>query len=137
MLKLKDAIEKIPSRENHAMVKNQFWCSAESEEDNTSGTGVLEAPAKPTLKKPSLYRVTLLNDDYTPMEFVVEILQVFFGMSRDKATQVMLTVHTSGKATCGIFPRDIAETKSAQVNQCAKDNEHPLVSEIEPVADDE
>ena len=127
----------MPLRENYAMVKNQFWCSAGSEEDGASATGILEAPAKPTLKKPSLYRVTLLNDDYTPMEFVVEILQVFFGMSREKATQVMLTVHTSGKATCGIFPRDIAETKSAQVNQCAKDNEHPLVSEIEPVADDE
>ena len=127
----------MPSREKHAMVINQLWCSAGSEEDGASGTGVLEAPAKPTLKKPSLYRVTLLNDDYTPMEFVVEILQAFFGMSREKATQVMLTVHTSGKATCGIFPRDIAETKSAQVNQCAKDNEHPLVSEIEPVADDE
>ena len=119
------------------MFKNQTWCSAENEEDSDSSAGVLEAPAKPTLKKPSFYKVTLLNDDYTPMEFVVEILQVFFGMSRDKATQVMLTVHTSGKATCGIFPRDIAETKSAQVNQCAKDNEHPLVSEIEPVADDE
>ena len=127
----------MPLRENYAMVKNQFWCSAGIEEDGASGTGILEAPAKPTLKKPSLYRVTLLNDDYTPMEFVVEILQVFFGMSREKATQVMLTVHTRGKATCGIFPRDIAETKSAQVNQCAKDNEHPLVSEIEPVADDE
>ena len=119
------------------MVKNQFWCSSGSEGDGAYGTGVLEAPAKPALKKPSLYRVMLLNDDYTPMEFVVEILQAFFGMSREKATQVMLTVHTSGKATCGIFPRDIAETKSAQVNQCAKDNEHPLVSEIEPVADDE
>ena len=89
------------------------------------------------LKRPRKHKVVLHNDDYTPMEFVVEILQLFFGMSRDKATQVMLTVHTSGKATCGIFPRDIAETKSAQVNQCAKDNEHPLVSEIEPVADDE
>ena len=67
------------------MVINQLWCSAGSEEDGASGTGVLEAPAKPTLKKPSLYRVTLLNDDYTPMEFVVEILQVFFGMSREKS----------------------------------------------------
>ena len=124
-------------KEKYSVFKNQTRCSAENEEDSDSGTGVLEAPAKPTLKKPSFYRVTLLNDDYTPMEFVVEILQVFFGMSREKATQVMLTVHTRGKATCGIFPRDIAETKSAQVNQCAKDNEHPLVSEIEPVADDE
>ena len=136
-MKLWGTMEKMPLREKDAVVKNQFWCSAEDEEDGDSGTGVIEAPAKPTLKKPSLYRVTLLNDDYTPMEFVVEILQAFFGMNREKATQVMLTVHTSGKATCGIFPRDIAETKSAQVNQCAKDNEHPLVSEIEPVADDE
>ena len=130
-------MEKMVSREGCCLFKDGVWCSAEDEGDGDRGTGVLEAPSKPTLKKPSLYRVTLLNDDYTPMEFVVEILQAFFGMDREKATQVMLTVHTSGKATCGIFPRDIAETKSAQVNQCAKDNEHPLVSEIEPVADDE
>ena len=104
--------------------------------ETEGGAGVIEAPSKPALKKPSFYQVIMLNDDYTPMEFVVEILQSFFGMDREKAPQVMLTVHTNGKATCGIFPRDIAETKSAQVNQCAKDNEHPLVSEIEPVADD-
>ena len=132
-------MEKMLLRENGYVLKDGFWCSEENEGDGDGdrGTGVLEAPSKPKLKKPSLYRVTLLNDDYTPMEFVVEILQAFFGMDREKATQVMLAVHTSGKATCGIFPRDIAETKSAQVNQCAKDNEHPLVSEIEPVADDE
>ena len=131
------AMEKMLLREEGSLLKDGFRCSAENEGDGERGTGLLEAPEKPALKKPSLYRVTLLNDDYTPMEFVVEILQAFFGMDREKATQVMLTVHTSGKATCGIFPRDIAETKSAQVNQCAKDNEHPLVSEIEPVADDE
>ena len=124
-------------REDGCLLNDGSRCSAEGEGDGDRDTGLLEAPAKPALKKPSLYRVTLLNDDYTPMEFVVEILQAFFGMDREKATQIMLTVHTSGKATCGIFPRDIAETKSAQVNQCAKDNEHPLVSEIEPVADDE
>ena len=101
------------------------------------GTGVLEAPVEPKLKKPPLYKVVLLNDDYTPMEFVVEILQMFFGMNREKATQVMLAVHTIGKATCGIYPRDIAETKSAQVNQYAQDNQHPLVSEIEAVDDDD
>jgi len=128
---------KMLSKKVWGAVKVEYRCSAESDSDGERGTGLLEAPARPALKKPSLYRVTLLNDDYTPMEFVVEILQTFFGMDREKATQVMLTVHTSGKATCGIFPRDIAETKSAQVNQCAKDNEHPLVSEIEPVADDE
>ena len=100
-------------------------------------TGVLEAPAEPKIKKPPLYRVVLLNDDYTPMEFVVEVLQTFFGLDRERATQVMLAVHTQGKATCGIFPRDIAETKSAQVNQYAQENQHPLISEIEAVEDDD
>ena len=99
--------------------------------------GVVEAPAEPKLKKPPLYKVVLLNDDYTPMEFVVEILQMFFGMNREKATQVMLAVHTVGKATCGIFTRDIAETKSAQVNQYAQENQHPLVSDIEAIDDDD
>lgn len=99
--------------------------------------GVLEAPVEPKLKKPPLFKVVLLNDDYTPMEFVVEVLQMFFGMDREKATQIMLAVHTTGKATCGIYPRDIAETKSAQVNQYAQDNQHPLISEIEAVEDDD
>ncbi len=100
-------------------------------------TGLLEAPVEPKLRKPPLYKVVLLNDDYTPMEFVVEVLQTFFGMDREKATQVMLSVHTQGKAICGIFPRDIAETKSAQVNQYAQENQHPLISEIEAVEDDD
>ena len=100
-------------------------------------TGVLEAPAEPKIKKPPLYRVSLLNDDYTPMEFVVEVLQTFFGLDRERSTQVMLAVHTQGKATCGIFPRDIAETKSAQVNQYAQENQHPLISEIEAVEDED
>ncbi len=99
--------------------------------------GILEAPVEPKLKKPPLFKVVLLNDDYTPMEFVVEVLQMFFGMDRERATQIMLAVHTIGKATCGIFPRDIAETKSAQVNQYAQENQHPLVSEIEAVDDDD
>ncbi len=93
--------------------------------------GVVEAPAKPKLKQPALYKVIMLNDDFTPMEFVVEVLQVFFAMNREKATQIMLAVHTTGKGTCGIFTRDVAETKSAQINQYAQDNQHPLVSEIE------
>ena len=104
----------------------------DDESEHDRGTGVIEAPAKPKLKQPSMYKVVLLNDDYTPMEFVVEVLQMFFGMNREKATQVMLAVHTMGKATCGIFTRDVAETKSAQVNQYAQDNQHPLVSDIEP-----
>ncbi|MBD3646073.1 MAG: ATP-dependent Clp protease adaptor ClpS, partial [Pseudomonadales bacterium] len=62
-----------------------------------------------------------------------QVLQIFFGMDREKATQVMLAVHTTGKATCGIFTRDIAETKSTQVNQYAQENNHPLVSDVEAV----
>lgn len=91
--------------------------------------------AKPQLKRPSMYRVVLLNDDYTPMEFVVEILETFFHMNREKATQVMLTVHTHGKGVCGVFTRDVAETKAAQVNQYSRDNQHPLLAEIEALED--
>ncbi len=102
------------------------------QDDNTDrGIDIVEAPAKPKLKKPPMYKVVLLNDDYTPMEFVVEVLQIFFGMNREKATQIMMAVHTTGKGTCGIFTRDIAETKSAQVNQYAQEHQHPLVSDIE------
>ena len=103
------------------------------ESSSEKGADVLELPARPKLKRPSLYKVVLLNDDYTPMEFVIDVLQEFFSMNREKATQIMLAVHTTGKGTCGIFSRDVAETKSAQVNQYAQDNEHPLVSIIEAV----
>jgi len=97
--------------------------------------GLAVQESKPQLKPPSMYQVVLLNDDYTPMEFVVEILEFFFNMSREKATQVMLTVHTQGKGVCGIFTRDIAETKAAQVNQYAKEHQHPLLAEIEALDD--
>lgn len=85
----------------------------------------------PELEEPPLYRVILHNDDYTPMEFVVEVLQTFFAMDHEKAVQIMLAVHTQGKATCGIFTRDIAETKSQQVNQYARDCQHPLLCDID------
>ncbi|RYZ78122.1 MAG: ATP-dependent Clp protease adapter ClpS [Moraxellaceae bacterium] len=103
--------------------------------DSEGNLAVLES--KPKLKRPPLYKVMLLNDDYTPMDFVVEILEKFFSMNREKATHVMLTVHTHGKAVCGVYTRDIAETKSAQVNQYAREHQHPLLSEIEAVEDDE
>jgi ATP-dependent Clp protease adaptor protein ClpS len=89
------------------------------------------APEKPALKRPARYRVVLLNDDYTPMDFVVDVLMKFFGMNEEKATQVMLLVHTQGKAVCGVYTRDIAETKAAQVNQYSSECEHPLLCEIE------
>ncbi len=87
--------------------------------------------AKPALKPPSMYKVILLNDDYTPMDFVVEVLRIFFNMEQEKATQVMLAIHTQGKAVCGIFPRDIAETKAAQVNQYSRECKHPLLCEVD------
>ena len=78
-----------------------------------------------------MYKGLLLNDDFTPMEFVVHILENFFSMTREKATQIMLVVHSEGKAVVGIYPRDIAETKSEQVNLYAQENDHPLMSSIE------
>ena len=93
--------------------------------------GLLVQEAKPKLKRPPQYKVVLLNDDYTPMEFVVEILETFFGMNREKATQVMLHVHTRGKGVCGIFSRDVAETKVAQVNDYSRENQHPLMCTME------
>ncbi|MFM7785685.1 MAG: ATP-dependent Clp protease adapter ClpS [Gammaproteobacteria bacterium] len=92
---------------------------------------VLVQESKPQLKQPPLFQVVMLNDDYTPMEFVVEVLQVFFGMPREKATRIMLTVHTQGRAVCGVYTRDIAETKAMQVNRHAREHQHPLLCEIE------
>jgi ATP-dependent Clp protease adaptor protein ClpS len=88
--------------------------------------------APPELKRPPLYVVVLLNDDYTPMDFVIEILQQYFAMNLDQATQVMLTVHYDGKAVAGEYPRDIAETKANQVNNYARSQGHPLLCQIEP-----
>ncbi|MBU2964390.1 ATP-dependent Clp protease adapter ClpS [Amphritea sp. 2_MG-2023] len=96
-----------------------------------NNTGVVTEEAKPELKRPSMYRVVLLNDDYTPMDFVIQILMGFFGMNQEKATQVMLAVHTKGKGVCGVFTRDVADTKAALVNQCARENQHPLLCEVE------
>ncbi|MEP5764722.1 MAG: ATP-dependent Clp protease adapter ClpS [Halieaceae bacterium] len=87
--------------------------------------------SKPSLKKPPLFKVVLLNDDYTPMEFVVEVLEVFFRMNLEQATHVMLTVHTQGKGVCGVYTRDIAETKMTQVNQYSREHQHPLLCEVE------
>jgi ATP-dependent Clp protease adaptor protein ClpS len=93
--------------------------------------GLAVQEARPRLKKPPMYKVMLLNDDYTPMEFVVDVLQTFFGMNREKATRIMLDVHTRGKAVCGIFTRDVAETKVAQVTDYSRNNQHPLMCTME------
>ncbi len=88
-------------------------------------------PAKVRTKPPPLFKVMLLNDDYTPMEFVVMVLQRFFGMDRERATQVMLKVHTEGVGICGVYPKDIAGTKVEQVTRFARDNQHPLQCTME------
>jgi len=114
-------------------------CAHMSDDDefgHDRGISVLAERIKPELKKPPMYKVVLLNDDYTPMEFVVQVLEIFFNMNREKATQIMLAVHQVGKATCGIYTRDIAETKSAQVNDFAQQNHHPLISDVEAVEDE-
>ena len=88
--------------------------------------GLVVEEARPEVKLPPMYRVLLINDDYTPMDFVIEILRVYFGMGHDRATQVMLHVHTKGQGVCGVFTYEIAETKVAQVNEYARQSEHPL-----------
>lgn len=110
-----------------------------NQEDDASVDGdgyVAIQESKPKLRRPPMYKVVLLNDDYTPMEFVVDILQTFFSMDREKATRVMLMVHTEGKGVCGVFSKDVAETKAEQVNVYSRQNEHPLMCDIEP-SDDE
>ncbi len=87
--------------------------------------------AKPALKPPPMYKVIILNDDYTPMDFVVEVLESFFYLSREQATQVMFQVHNQGKGICGVFSRDVAETKVAQVNDFSQQNQHPLLCLME------
>ncbi len=87
--------------------------------------------AKPKLKRPPLFKVFILNDDFTPMEFVVEVLRMFFDMNEAKATQVMLHVHTRGIGICGVYSRDIAETKVRQVNDFSRQHQHPLLCDME------
>ena len=97
--------------------------------DQSHGLAVEEE--KPKLKRPPLYRVILVNDDFTPMEFVVEVLQTVFSMERNNATRVMLEVHTKGKGVCGVYTHEIAETKVAQVTSIAQQQQHPLLCTME------
>lgn len=92
---------------------------------------VVLSPAKQAVKPPKRYKVVLLNDDFTPMDFVVDLLMKFFRMDYDKAMQVMLAIHHQGKGVCGIYTREIAETKCYQVNRYARDHQHPLLCQIE------
>lgn len=93
--------------------------------------GLAVEEAQPKLKCPPLFKVVILNDDFTPMDFVVEVLKSFFDMSDPQATQVMLHVHTRGVGVCGVFTRDVAETKVRMVNNYARQHQHPLLCVME------
>jgi ATP-dependent Clp protease adaptor protein ClpS len=102
--------------------------------DGNNGTGPGSGAAvrtRPKTKKPSLYKVLLLNDDYTPMEFVVQILEIIFNKSREEAVEIMLHVHRHGVGVCGVFTFEVAETKVAEVIEAARRNEHPLQCTME------
>ncbi len=96
------------------------------------GTVVVSRPRLRT-KEPALYRVLLHNDDFTPMDFVVEIIQSIFNKDRQKATQIMLDVHNKGIGVCGVYPYEVAETKVALVTDCAQENEFPLKCTLEKI----
>jgi ATP-dependent Clp protease adaptor protein ClpS len=111
--------------------RNESAAEAMSEERTGNERGLVLEEATPRLKRPPLYQVILLNDDYTPMEFVVDVLQQVFGLDRQNATRVMLEVHTKGKGVCGVFTYEIAETKVAQVMIYARQHQHPLLCTME------
>ena len=111
-----------PSRPNN---------SDDGDQSTDHDTGTATTTEKPKLEKPPLYKVVLINDDYTPMDFVVDVLRSFFNMNVEKATQIMLKVHTEGKGVCGVFSKDVAETKAAQVNDYSRECEQPLLCSVE------
>lgn len=96
-----------------------------------SRSGVVTEKTSSRVKPPPMFKVLLLNDDFTPMDFVILVLQKFFAMSREQATQIMLKVHNEGRGLCGLYPRDIAATKVEQVVAFARRNQHPLVCVME------
>jgi len=101
------------------------------EREHNGDEGLALQEAKPEIKEPPLYKVVLINDDFTPMEFVVMLLEKLFAMDREKATRIMLHIHTQGKGVCGIYTHEIAETKVAQANEYSQRHQHPLLCSME------
>ena len=101
-----------------------------AQDDFSTGAVELEE-AEVKVDRPPLFTVVIFNDDFTPMEFVVYVIQKFFGYDHAKSTEIMLEIHNKGRGFCGAFSQEIAETKSQQINQFSKENEHPLKSDIE------
>jgi len=105
--------------------------SQNTKQEQQQQRGVVVEEATPEVARPPLYQVVILNDDFTPMDFVVVVLETFFNMGRELATQVMLHVHTRGKGVCGVFTREVAETKVTQVNEFSRAHQHPLLCTLE------
>jgi len=105
--------------------------NANPNQDHDDDLALLEA--KPILKRPPLYKVVLLNDDFTPMDFVIEVLMDFFAMTEETATRVMLQIHTQGIGVCGTYSKDVAETKVIIVNEYSREHQHPLMCAMEEV----
>ncbi len=105
--------------------------NANPNQDHDDDLAVQEA--KPKLKRPPLYKVVLLNDDFTPMDFVIEVLMDFFAMTEETATRVMLQIHTQGIGVCGTYSKDVAETKVIIVNEYSREHQHPLMCAMEEV----
>jgi ATP-dependent Clp protease adaptor protein ClpS len=103
----------------------------EHDQEHGSEHGIAIATSRPETARPPLFQVVLLNDDFTPMDFVIEVLRGFFGMDQERAVQVMLHVHTRGKGVCGVFTREVAETKVTQVNEYSRNHQHPLLCTME------
>ncbi len=122
----------VPYFRNSMIDRTHITAMAERREDDGEGTGTgLATRTRAKTKKPTPYRVLLLNDDYTPMEFVVLVLQRFFRMDMEAATRVMLHVHQKGVGVCGVFSYEVAETKVTQVMDFARQNQHPLQCTLE------
>lgn len=113
----------------YACIQGTYEMSDHLREELEGGVALQEVT--PRLKEPPMYKVVVHNDDFTPMDYVVHVLQVFFTMDHERATQVMLQIHTRGKGDCGVYTREIAETKVAMVNSHARNNDYPLLCTME------
>ncbi|EIL98001.1 MULTISPECIES: ATP-dependent Clp protease adapter ClpS [Rhodanobacter] len=103
----------------------------EPDHEHDHERGLAVETSRPEVMRPPLFQVVLLNDDFTPMDFVVEVLRGFFALDQEQAVQVMLHVHTRGKGVCGVFTREVAETKVTQVNEYSRSHQHPLLCTME------
>ena len=112
-------------------IKTYVCTMSEIDKNDKNLDGSIATKVKPKTKKPSLYKVLMINDDYTPMEFVIEVLEKYFAKGTEEATQIMLHVHQKGIGICGVYTYDIAETKAVQVTNYARKYEHPLQLQLE------